>query len=114
MAVAVLSPGELVATCGACHNERLGIRPDELLKARFLLTLIQHAQEQLQLIGKLIAAKKNTVDTTSATQLLDQARVEMRAIQQGWHTFRLEQVESQLEKALALAQSAVKALEEEP
>ena len=114
MAVAILSPQELAATCTACHNERLGIRPDEPLKARFLLTLIRQAEEQLQLIRKLIAAKQDEMDTTPALQLLTQAEGEMRIIQQGWHTFRLEQVETRLEKAWAQAQAAVAALEEKP
>lgn len=113
MAIAILSPQELAATCTACHNERLGIRPDEPLKARFLLTLIRQAQGQLELIRKLISAKQEEVNTRSATQLLAQAEAEMRAIQEGWHTFRLEQVESQLEQVLALAQAAVEALEKE-
>lgn len=113
MAIAVLRPRQLESTCTACHNERLGIRPDEPLKARFLLSLMNEASERLRLIDRLIRLLGPSIRTPAAEEHLDQARRELAQAQEAWHTFDLARVESQVERVLELARLAVEALEEE-
>lgn len=108
MAISIPQPAELSSTCAACHNERLGIRPDEPLKARFLLKLMQQTQEQLKLLRVLIELKKmQGVDTTAAETLLEQAQTQMSPIQEEWHTFQLEQLEGRLDRVRASIRKAL-------
>lgn len=113
MATVILKPVELEATCSACHNPRLGILPDEPLKARFVLALMLQAQEHLHLTGKLIELRKPQIDTAPAEALLAQAREAMKQVNQAWHTFRAERVEALVEQALERAREAVRRLDVE-
>ena len=111
MAIAILRPRQLESTCTACHNERLGIRPDEPLKARFLLSLMNRASERLLLVSRLARLLSTTVDVQAAEEHLDRAREELVQAQEAWHTFDLQRVEQQIERVFDLAQLAVDALE---
>jgi hypothetical protein len=111
MAVAILSPGELAATCTACHNQRLGILPDEPIKTRFLLELMVRASERLELVAELIALNKDKLDTKPAEELLERAREELSRTHQAWHAFKLAGVEERLRGVFSTAEEALSKLQ---
>jgi len=113
MAIEILRPEELAATCTACHNERMGILPDEPIKTRFLLELMVRASERLELVAELIALSKDKLDTKPAEELLKRAREELRRTHQAWHTFKLAGVEKMLQEVFSLADEAIGRLQAE-
>lgn len=111
MAISILKPTELEASCSVCHNERLGIRPSEPIKARFVEVLMSQTQAFIDLVEELIQLKKTQgVDTTKAEAMITSAKAEMGEARKEWHTFNVEKIEGHISRAFALAQSVVKEL----
>lgn len=110
MAISIPEPEELSSTCRACHNERLGIQPDEPLKARFLFKLMAATREQLKLLRSFIREKGASETTAAAERLLNKAEGVMSTLQEKWHTFKLQQVEDQLDEARQLIRQVMSEL----
>lgn len=109
MATTILKPAELATTCSTCHNARLGILPEEPIKARFVLTLMVQVQEHLNVVGELIAARKAQGELSQAEALLQQARQILQQAKQEWHLFMVDRVETHLQEALKQARAALAA-----
>ncbi len=109
MATTVLQPTELVTTCGACHNPRVASRPEEPIKARFVLTLMAHVQEHLDVVAQLIAMRKGQTDLSQAEALLAQARQAITRARHEWHLFIVDRVEERLQEAMEQARAALAA-----
>lgn len=109
MATTILKPTELATTCSACHNSRLGILPEEPIKARFVLMLMAQTQEHVDAVGQVIAARKAQADLSQAEGFLEQARQALNRAQQEWHIFAVDRVEAALQQAMEQARAALAA-----
>lgn len=105
MAISILTPEGLRQTCSACHNERLGIRPEEPIKARYLLIMSLQVKAYLEAAKELVELKGATEE---AGRLLDQAEGALGAVRQDWHTFLLDRIEEEIQRAFTAVQEAVK------
>ncbi len=111
MAISILTPAELEQTCSACHNERLGIRPVEPIKARYILIMSFQVRAYLQAVEELARAKKATgAEVDEAEGLLAQAEQELEKMGQEWHRFSVDRIEEHLVKAFQLAGEAAEGL----
>jgi len=114
MAVSILTPGELQRTCSACHNERLGIRPTEALKARYVLMMSVQIKAYLEAVRELAALKEAAgVDVTAVESLLSRAEQEMAGVRREWHTFIVDRIEEGTQRAFAAIQEAMERLKGE-
>ncbi len=109
MATTVLRPPQLATTCSACHNPRLASRPEEPIKARFALTLMIQVQEYLDVVGHLIAARREQIDLSQAEALLAQARQALQQAKHQWHLFIVDRVEEKLQEAMEQGRAALAA-----
>jgi len=100
MATTILKPTELATTCSACHNPRLASRPEEPIKARFVLTLMIQTQAYLDVVEQLLRVSQTQTDLSSARAALQQAKQE-------WHLFVVDRVEEELQRALNAARAAL-------
>lgn len=109
MAISILTPAELEQTCSACHNERLGIRPVEPIKARYVLIISFQVQAYLEAVKSLMQIK-GAEGRDVAEALLAQAEQELEKMRQEWHTFSVDRIEEHLAQAFQLAQQAAEGL----
>lgn len=114
MAISVLTPAELERTCSACHNERLGIKPVEPIKARYVLIMSFQVAAYLQAMEELTQIRgAEGLDVTEAEDLLAQAEGEMEEVRREWHTFIVDRIEEHVAKAFQLAQMAADRLKKD-
>ncbi|MFQ5794118.1 MAG: multiheme c-type cytochrome [Candidatus Bipolaricaulia bacterium] len=114
MAIHVLEPEELQATCSVCHNERLGISPDKPIQARYLLSMMNRNQTVIDLVDRLIEQERvqGFLDTAETKALLVRAVEEMETVRVKWHSFALAEIEAGIDRAFDLAKAALERLGE--
>lgn len=114
MAVSILTPSELEQACSACHNERLGIRPLEPIKARYVLMMSVQVRAYLDAVRELMELKRAAgKDVSKAEGDLTRAEKELQGVREGWHTFLVDRIEEGVQKGFAAVQEAVKDLDVE-
>jgi hypothetical protein len=106
MAIRVLSPGEMEATCSACHNAERRVPATAPVSARYLLVLLQQVDFGIRVTEALAARSAQGRVRDSADRQLREARATMRSARQGWHSFDLDRVEETLLQAAAGARRA--------
>ncbi|MFQ6033973.1 MAG: hypothetical protein ACE5KR_03845 [Candidatus Bipolaricaulia bacterium] len=112
MAISILTPEELQQTCSACHNERLGIKPVEPIKARYVLIMFSQVKAYLEAVKELVELKKAAGQEVAAAEaLIAQAEQELQEVRREWHTFIVDRIEEGVQKAFATVQAAVKQLQ---
>ncbi|NOY12173.1 MAG: hypothetical protein GXP51_00310 [Deltaproteobacteria bacterium] len=93
MATKVLTPDTVVAVCGRCHNEKMGIFPFIPQKARAVLLLLRESRALLDTTEKLFPPVKGTARARS----LDAARAALYSARLDWHRFDLDTIISHLQ-----------------
>ena len=106
MAIRVLSPGEMEATCSACHNAERRAPATAPVSARYLLVLLQQVDFGIRVTEALASQSPQAGLREAAGRQLQQARATMTSARQGWHTFDLDRVEATLLQAAAGARRA--------
>jgi hypothetical protein len=99
MAIRVLSPGEMEATCSACHNAERRVPAMMPVSARYLLVLLQQVDFGIRMTEALAARSPQGRVRDAADRQLREARSTMRNARQGWHSFDLNLVEETLLRA---------------
>lgn len=99
MAIQVLSPGEMEATCSACHNAERGVPSTAPVAARYLLVLLRQVDFGIGVSERLAGRTPERAQRDAASQHLRQARQTMQRARQGWHSFDLGLVEETLLQA---------------
>ena len=110
MAIRVLSPGEMEATCSACHNTERRAPATAPVSARYLLVLLQQVDFGIRMTEALEARSPQGRPREAAAAHLRQASRTMERARQGWHSFDLDLVEQMLLQAAAGARRADSAL----
>jgi len=110
MAVQVLSPRDMEATCSACHNPEQRAPSAAPVAARYLLVLLRQVEFGITVSEQLAARTQERSPRDAANRHLRQARETMQRARQGWHTFDLGQVEETLLRAAEDARRADSAL----
>ncbi len=96
MAIQVLSPSEMEATCTACHNPERRLPTTPPVEARYLLVLLQQTDFSIGVVQALLDRTPEQRLRDAARAPLQQARQTMQRARQGWHSFDLNLVEQML------------------
>ena len=96
MAIQVLSPPDLEATCSACHNPEQRAPSPAPVAARYLLVLLGQVEFGIRVTEALAAKTPEPSMRQAATRYLRQAGNSMQRVREGWHSFDLGLVEEML------------------
>lgn len=110
MAIQVLSPRDLEATCSACHNPEQRAPFPAPVSARYLLVLLRQVEFGISVSERLAERTPERPARDAAARHLRQARETMQRARQGWHSFDLGLVEETLLQAGEAARRADSAL----
>jgi hypothetical protein len=94
MVTSVLTPNNVAALCGQCHNERMGNLPYIPQEAKAVLLLLRESKALLEADMKLY----HPAEETAMARLMRNARSSLYSATLDWHTFNLGRITGNLEQ----------------
>lgn len=94
MVTRILSPDNLAAVCGQCHNNRMGILPYIPQKARAVLLLLRESKSLLD----ATAALHHPPEGSRGAELMRSARSSLQSAKLEWHKFDLNTITDYLQR----------------
>jgi len=97
----IITPDQIKAVCTRCHNERMEIDPEVPIHAYYVLYLMNVTSTMLDRIERWTETSKVRAEGRKHLRLAQEAMTKASA---NWHTFHIDSVRVQIQKAIEEAQ----------